>query len=185
MSSDKVQPVLVLVTGLQGTGKSTVADTAALLLAAPVLSHDWAMSGLRPYPEMQRALDSVTPRGHGPVGWSILSALARAQLRRGSAVILDGMARAPDIERCHELAQEENVRFVIILTVISDGETHLSRIEGRQRAIPNWYELGWPDVQRSLASWSPPVDVDLTLDAVDPVDVNASRLASFLLDIKQ
>ena len=75
-SSDR-QPthraLLVVVTGLQGTGKSTIAGDAAAILGAPLLAHDWAMSGLRPYAEMQKALDSMEPPGHGIVGWSILS----------------------------------------------------------------------------------------------------------------
>ncbi len=39
------QPILVLVTGLQGTGKSTVAQMAADALGAPFIAHDWTMSG--------------------------------------------------------------------------------------------------------------------------------------------
>ena len=85
--------LLVLVTGLPGTGKSTMAEIASRELGAPVLGHDWAMSGLRPYPEMQRALDAMDPPGHRGVGWSLLWALARSQLRRGSSVVLDGVAR--------------------------------------------------------------------------------------------
>ncbi len=46
-------PVLVLVTGLPGTGKSSVADVVASELNAAVLAHDWAMSALRPYPELR------------------------------------------------------------------------------------------------------------------------------------
>ena len=53
--------LLVLVTGLPATGKSTMAEAAADILGAPVLAHDWAMSGLRPYPEIQRALDAMDP----------------------------------------------------------------------------------------------------------------------------
>ena len=87
-------PLLVLVTGLPGTGKSTMADVAAVAFGAPVLGHDWAMSGLRPYPELQTALDAMGLRGHRGVGWSILSALARSQLRHGRPVVLDGVARA-------------------------------------------------------------------------------------------
>jgi len=172
---------MVLVTGVQGTGKSTVADAAARLLGAPVLAHDWAMGALRSYRTIQQALDDMVPPGHGAVGWSILTALARAQLRRDAAVVLDGMARAPDVERCRAVAEEEHARFVVILTVLSDAAVHRSRIEGRHRGIPNWYELDWSHVQRSMASWDPPDDVDLTLDGVDPREANASRLEAVLL----
>ncbi|MGH9205530.1 MAG: AAA family ATPase [Acidimicrobiales bacterium] len=183
MSSEVASPVLVVVTGLQGTGKSAIAETAAELLHAPVLAHDWAMSGLRPFPPAQRALDSMEPPGHGAVGWSILCALAQAQLRRGSSVVLDGMARAPDIRRCQQIADHEGARVVIVLTECTDGQVHRSRIEGRTRSIPNWYELDWTHVQRSQATWQPPDHVDLTLDAIEPLETNRRRVASLLLDV--
>ena len=36
---------------------------AGRILGAPVLGHDWAMSGLRPYPELQEALDRMGLQG--------------------------------------------------------------------------------------------------------------------------
>lgn len=99
MSSTRDRLILI-VSGLPGTGKSTVADVAGRHLEAPVLAHDWAMSGLRSFPEMQNALDAMNPPCHRQVGWSILIALARAQLRRELPVVLDGVARAPELEVC-------------------------------------------------------------------------------------
>ena len=55
--------LLVLITGLPGSGKSTMAEVAGRQLGAPVLGHDWAMSGLRPFPEVQAALDTMGSRG--------------------------------------------------------------------------------------------------------------------------
>ena len=75
-----------------------MAEVAGRTLGAPVLGHDWAMSGLRPYPEVQDALDTMGRRGHRGVGWSLLWALARSQLRLGSSVVLDGVAREPEVE---------------------------------------------------------------------------------------
>ena len=95
--------LLIVVTGLQATGKSTIAGIAGDHLGAPVLSHDWAMSGLRPYPEIHKTLDAMDPPGHGRVGWSILWALARAQLRGGRSVVLDGVARHPEIDGSRQL----------------------------------------------------------------------------------
>jgi predicted kinase len=172
--------LVVVVTGLPGTGKSTVADYAGAVLGAPVLAHDWAMSGLRPYAELQRALDDMEPPGHGAVGWSILCALARAQLRRGTSVVLDGVARDPELRRCRAMAVDEGARLVVILTECADIEVHRARIEGRQRHIPDWYELDFEAVQRSRARFGPPPDVDLTLRATDPLDENLRRLTDFL-----
>ena len=163
------QPMLVLVTGLQGTGKSTVARIVADSLSAPLIAHDWAMSGLRPYPEVQAALDAMDPPGHGSVGWSILRAPAQSQLRRRSSVVLDGVARTPQVDTLRELAAKERARFVVIMTQCSDLELHRSRVEGRERAIPGWYELEWSHVEQSRKRWDPTLGVDVTVDSAKPL----------------
>jgi len=176
--------VLLLVTGLQGTGKSTAAAKASEVLAAPVLAHDWAMSGLRPYPRLQEALDSMEPHGRGRVGWSILGALGRAQLRHGSSVVLDGIARQPDIELCRQVAADERATLIVVLTECADVDVHRSRIEGRTRDIPNWYELDWDHVQETRQSWTPPPLVDLTLNAELSAETNSEHLARLLESIE-
>jgi predicted kinase len=174
------EPLLALVTGVQGTGKSTVAEALARRLGAAVLAHDWAMSGLRPYRELQTALNDMRPPGHRVVGWSILTALARSQLRQGRSVVLDGVARSPEIESCQEAARSEGARLVVVETYCSDVALHRSRVEGRQRSIPNWYELGWPHVEGSRETWQIPDHVDLRLDAANPWDANVALLGDLL-----
>jgi predicted kinase/ADP-ribose pyrophosphatase YjhB (NUDIX family) len=171
--------LIVVVTGLPGTGKSTVADVAAEQLGAAVLGHDWAMSGLRPYPRIQQVMDGMEPPGHRAIGWSILTALARAQLRAGRSVVLDGVARWPELAQCRAVARSEDARMVVIATWCSDREVHRSRIEGRLRLIPDWYEVDWEHVERALGDWEGPEEPDLTLDAAQRWDVNVSRLSAF------
>ncbi len=161
------QPILVLVTGLQGTGKSTVAGLVAKVLGAPLIAHDWAMSGLRPFPEVQAALDAMEPHGRGRVGWSLLRALAQSQLRRGSSVVLDGVARAPQLETLRQLAAEEGTRFLVVMTECSDSELHRSRVDDRERGIPGWYELDWSHVEEARKSWDPNMPVDLKVDTAE------------------
>jgi predicted kinase len=173
-------PTLMLITGLPGTGKSTAAEQAAALLEAPVLAHDWAMSGLRPFQLVQNALQSMVPSGHQSVGWSILCALARAQIRRGSSVVLDGVARTPYVEQCREVANQEGARFLMVLTECADLDLHRIRIEARRRLIPNWYELDWDQVQRSRSTWVTLLSADLTLHATDSIEVNRGLLANLI-----
>jgi predicted kinase len=179
-SPEQPRPFVVLVTGLQGTGKSTAAAAAARFLHAPVLSHDWAMSALRPFPEIQSALDDMEPSGHRVVGWSIVFSLARSELRRRSSVVLDGLARTADIEHCRELARDEGAGMVLVVTECADLAVHRSRVEGRLRRIPNWYELEWGDVEHSRTTWEPPGHPDITLEATADLSDNADRLIDLL-----
>jgi predicted kinase len=172
--------VLVLVTGLQATGKSTMAEVVARELGAPALGHDWAMSGLRPYPQIQATLDAMDPPGHRGVGWSLLWALARSQLRLGSAVVLDGVAREPEVEGTRRVAREEGAPCLVVMTTCADLDLHRDRVEGRRRNIPHWYELDWDHVSASRSSWNPPRGVDLVLDAAEPIEENADRLRGLL-----
>ena len=157
-----------------------MADATAQRLGTAVLAHDWAMSGLRPFSELQVVLDDMGLRGHRTVGWSILNALARLQLRSGRSAVLDGVAHAPEIESCRSTAREEGAGFVVVATYCSDLELHRSRVEGRQRLIPNWYELDWSHVQRSIENWEQPEHLDLTLDAASNWDGNVALLDELL-----
>lgn len=183
MADAAVEKLLVLVTGLPGTGKSTMADAAATTLGAAVLAHDWAMSGLRPFPAVQDALAAMDPPGHRPVGWSLLWALARSQLRRGLPVVLDGVARGPEVTGTRALGAEERARCLVVMTTCPDVDVHRARIEGRSRHIPHWYELDWEHVARARAAWEPPDDVDVVLEATMPAAENAARLRSAIASL--
>jgi predicted kinase len=171
---------VVLITGLPGSGKSTMAEVAGRALGAPVLGHDWAMSGLRPFSELQEALDGMGVRGHRGVGWSVLWALTRSQLRLGSSVVLDGVARQPEVDGTVALAAEEGAESLVVMTMCRDAGVHRARVEGRRRHIPNWYELDWDHVERARSSWVLPDGLDLVLDAGAPVEENTERLRMLL-----
>jgi predicted kinase len=145
-------------------------------MGAPVLAHDWAMSGLRPFTHLQQALDSMNPPGHRNVGWSLLSALGRAHLRRGIPVVLDGVARAPEVGHLRNLATEEGCQLFIVHATCHDEALHRARVLGRQRHIPNWYELDWPDVLRARTTWEPPPQVDVALDGSNDLTANVDSL---------
>jgi hypothetical protein len=57
---------------------------------------------------------------------------------------------------------------------------HGSRVAGRARAIPDWYELDWDHVQRARDAWVPVGDPDLVLHAGTSVSHNLDLLRSLL-----
>src|SRR5690606_5227407 len=110
------RPTVLLLTGPPGTGKSTLAEGAAELMAAPVLRWDWAMAALRGFEPVQAGLRELTHAEHRRVGWTILWNLATAQLRRGCSVVLDGVAREPEVAGTREVARSAGARCLVVVT---------------------------------------------------------------------
>ena len=168
--------VLVLVTGLQGTGKSTIAARGADLLGAPVLAWDWVMAALTPFERVQETLEALDRPTYRAVGWAVMWQLSRAQLQRGRSVVLDGLARSDEVTATRALAGEHGAKSLVVLTTCDDPELHRSRVEGRTRGIPGWYELSWDHVAEARRTWKPPADVDVVLDCSQPLKHNVSVL---------
>jgi predicted kinase len=173
-----IRPVLLLVTGLPGTGKSTLAERVAPALGAPVLGWDWVMGALTPYEPIRAALRGMSLVDHRGVGWSLLWQTARAQLGRGQSVVLDGVARAVETAGTRRVAAECGARPLVVMTTCPDEAEHRRRIEGRHRGIPGWHELTWEDVQFTRSRFEPPGDVDLVIDGRHDVDAAATAVVS-------
>lgn len=169
-------PILVLLTGPPGTGKSTLAAVCAEWLQATVLGHDWALGALTPFDPIQDALQALDHPTYRRVGWSLLWQFARAQLRAGRSVVLDGVARDEEVIDTRLLAAEHAARCVVVLTSCADVSVHRSRVEGRLRSIPGWPELDWEHVASFRQRWVPPADVDLILDASVELEANVEQL---------
>jgi hypothetical protein len=164
MNEAREAPALVLVTGLQGTGKSALAAGIAEALRAPVLAWDWVMAALTPFESVQQAFRTMGREEYRGVGWALLLQTARLQLVNGTSVVLDGLGFDGEIARARELAAELGARSLVVLTACANEELQRARVEGRRRGIPGWHELSWDDVLRTRARWVAPHDVDLEAD---------------------
>jgi hypothetical protein len=170
---------LVVVSGWTGAGKSTMADLIAADLGATVASFDWVMSGLRALPEVWAHVEAPVERQRR-VGWNLLSRIAEQQLRRGSSCVLDLMARDEPCDEWRELATTYGASFAVVECTCSDIDLHRSRIEGRQRRIPGWYELEWERVARGREGYPPLAGPKVTIDAIDPVEHNLAQVRAHL-----
>ena len=77
------------------------------------------------------------------------------------------------------LAAKHGTRLVIVECVVSDQAIHDERLAGRDRglALP---EPAWTDVERRRAEWTPWPEPHLTLDALDPVEVNLAKALDYV-----
>jgi predicted kinase len=173
------RPTLVLLTGPPGTGKSSLAEAAARSLGGAVLAWDWVMAGMTRFDGIQTALREMDHLTHRSVGWSILWNVATAQLRQGRSAVLDGVARAREVDGTRRTAADAGARCVVAVTSCRDVTVHRDRVEGRLRGIPGWHELDWDHVSGFLARWEPPPG-DLRLDAMDPLAANITALEESL-----
>jgi hypothetical protein len=71
--------------------------------------------------------------------------------------------------------------FAVVECVCSDIAVHRSRVEGRSRDIPGWYELVWERVKAGRQHYVPLADPKVVVDAVDAVDANFAKVKEALL----
>ena len=168
--------MIVIFSGLPGTGKSTLAEHAARRLRAPHFGIDvieaalWR-SGVR------------AQQGSHAAAYELLGALAERQLRLGQSACLDAVAGwAATRNAWQALADRFGAPIRFVECICSDRQIHRQRIEGRQRNIPGWYELTWADVERSMASFEPWSGERLILDAMQSLDRNLAELDTYLFN---
>jgi predicted kinase len=156
---------LVVVSGVPGTGKSTVADGIGRALGCPVFSLDWLMGALTPFGGRQRGTEL------GDIGDELGTTLAYRQLVLGQSAVLDSPAENLAVrERWQTMARSLGARFRVVHCICSDDAEHARRLTGRVRGIAGWHDGGRWDIVKprkdAFVAWSGVDDV-LELDAMD------------------
>ena len=163
--------MLVVFTGLPGTGKSAIAEAIARELGAPVFSVD-------PLEATLLRLGITREQRSDVAAYALAHTLADGQLARGQSAVIDAVNGVPAVrEQWEALARRWDAPLVWIKTICSDEAAHRARVEGRNRGIEGFvHEPTWDDVEQVRATWYEPFAGEaLVLDAVDPLDENISR----------
>jgi predicted kinase len=166
---------LVVLSGVPGSGKSTVAESVGRDLGVPVFSMDWLLGALTPFGG--RHFDQTRE-----IAAELLTTLAVRQLALGQSAVLDSPGEeVATRHRWISLAAAAGARLRVVVCVCTDRELHRARVEDRRRDIPGWHEAGeWEDVvtrMSEFAEW--PVDV-LTVDTSRSLAACTSDVLDYL-----
>lgn len=173
-TADRQCPRLVVVSGLPGTGKSTIAELAARILACPLVSKDLIEATL-----WRSGIGAEA--GSGWAAYELMTTLAEGQMRLGQSAVLDSVATYERIRaRWRALAAEAGASFQVVECVCSDDALHRTRLDVRVRGIPGWYEIDWAQVERTRTNFEPWSEPRLVLDAAMPLSQNVEALRAHL-----
>jgi predicted kinase len=165
--------VLIVVSGLPGTGKSAIADALSRTRGLPVLSVDPIEAAI-----VQAGIEHGFETGLA--AYLVAEVLADAYLAAAIHPIVDAV-NAVDVarEQWRRLAQKHEVPLRVIECVIGDETVHAARLASRDRglAIP---EPSWADVEQRRAEWTPWPEPHLTLDATDDLDANIAKADAYI-----
>lgn len=156
-------PTVVVLTGLPGTGKSTLADQVATVLGAPSFAGDWLLGALAPH----GVLDGLDRDTYLRLYRDLLGTLITRQLLLGQSAVVDCLVDDTALSRWRRLAAGHDARLAVVECRCGDADAHRRRIEGRRRGIPGWHEVDWAHVERMRAEFPPLTVEHLDLDTAD------------------
>lgn len=167
--------MLIILSGLPGAGKTTIAHALSLELGATHIRIDTIEHALRESGKLLGPLDDA--------GYRVGYAIAEGNLRLGLTVIADsvnplGITR----EAWREVAARARVPAVEIEVICSDTVEHRRRIETRVAdlqgfKLPTWIEV----VGREYEAWK---GDRLTIDtALEPVGESVARIRRTVADL--
>ena len=168
--------MLIVMSGLPGSGKSTIAEAIGRVLPAPVIAVDPIEAAMRRAGIEQGQLT-------GLASYVVAEAVAEGALALGQRVIVDAVSAVePARNQWRSLATRRGVPIRVIEVVCSDPHLHRTRLEGRSRDLLPDMEPTWASILRRQASFEPWIDDRLVLDSIVALEQNVSRALSYLIE---
>jgi predicted kinase len=166
--------MLIVVAGLPGAGKSTLALDLGRALDCAVLGVDQAEAA------MWRA--GVSPSGPTHhAAYLVVGALAAEQLALGHHVIVDAV-NGPEEARAQwrDVAGRMDVELRFVVVECSDDDVFRDRLAHRIRHIEGFPEPTWDGVLQRRAAFPPWTDERLTIDTVNSRESNLEAALAYL-----
>jgi predicted kinase len=166
--------MLIVVAGLPGSGKSTMAVDLGRELNCAVLGVDQAEAAM-----WRAGVNHSAPTHHA--AYLVVAALAAEQLALGQSVIVDAVC-GPEPARAQwrDLAEQLDAELRFVVVECSDDRVFQDRLEHRTRNIQGFPEPTWEGVLRRRAEFPPWTDERLTIDSVNSRAANLRTAVEYL-----
>ena len=169
--------VLIIMAGLSGTGKTTLADAVAKTSGAAVFAHDPIESAI---------LDAGIVRSFetGLAAYIVSQRLASDHLALGQTAIGDACDYVEGARQSWRLiAEERGVPMLVVECVCSDAALHRRLVEARDRGLnASVGEPSWDEVQARVAE-TPPWPGALVVDSVRSLKENVAVVLARVREI--
>ena len=156
--------LLLVVSGLPGTGKSRLAESLSKKMLIPIFSVD---------PIEAAIWRSGIEASHetGVAAYEVAATLAEEHLKLGHSAIIDAVNPiAWARQQWSRIAQAQQATLVVIECVCSDINLHRSRIEKRVRNISGMPEISWDRVEQRRKEYEPWQRERFTADSILPIE---------------
>ncbi|MFJ5228499.1 AAA family ATPase [Kitasatospora sp. NPDC088391] len=166
--------MLIVMAGLPGAGKSTVAGALGRELPAPVVSVDPVEAAM-----WRAGVGRDQPTGLA--AYAVAEAVADDVLTLGQDVVVDAVnAVAEARAQWRALAVRRGVPLVFVEVLCSDPALHRARLERRSRGLSGFPEPTWEAVQGLRSAFAPWTDERLRLDSAADLSRNVGTALEFL-----
>jgi len=166
---------LIVISGLPGVGKTTVAEIIAARTGSVHLSIDAVEESLL-------ACGLPADWEVGVAAYEAARAMAEQNLRLGHDVVVDAVNDNDEARQTwRTAASRTGARIEFVYLMISDAREHERRLRGRDRGLAHVGEPTWSDVQRRRAVYAAWSDELLEFDtSARTADEVADALAAHL-----
>jgi predicted kinase len=168
------KPALIVMSGLPGSGKSTIAERIAEKLGFPIFSVDPIESAM---------LEAGVQQGFetGLAAYIVAATLASEQLKLGISVVIDAVnAEEEGKNTWRELGRKYDLTPIVLEVVVSNQALHRRRIESRMRGLHGFSEVSWDQVEARRMKRTPWKEPTLLLDSAHDLDVNVAMAVRYI-----
>jgi len=165
--------MLIVISGLPGTGKSSLADRIAAALVVPIFSVDPIESAIL-RAGIARSFET------GLAAYLVAEVGAGSHLAHGGTAIIDAVSSVEYSKQMwRELAARHGTALRVIECTCTDEAVHRERLAKRDRGMA-FDEPTWESIEQRRAEYVPWREAVLVIDAMEPIEANARRALEWL-----